>query len=123
MKRRMDTLWGAVMLAAALGAGCGANSSGSQEAAVAEASDALRTASDSSHFAELERLIVGVDRDLGRLGRNQQDAVRCDAEPEVTEVSVCDRTIPSRMRYEWSDCVAGRGHEGSRVARWSSCMT
>ncbi|MCY1075009.1 hypothetical protein [Archangium lansingense] len=110
-----DKLWGAVLLAAALGAGCGANSSESaQEAAVAEAGDALGTASDSSHFAELERLIVGLDRDLGRLGRNQQDAVRCDSEPEVTEVQVCDRTIPSRMRYEWSDCEAGKGHEGHR---------
>ncbi|MGZ3457225.1 MAG: hypothetical protein ACXU86_01845 [Archangium sp.] len=95
-------LLGAVLLAAALGTGCGGSSSTQEEVPAAEAADALGTASDSAHFVELERLIAGVD---GNPERNQQEAFQCDPNPDVTEVQVCDRTIPSKMHFEWSNCT------------------
>ncbi len=99
-KRGQGRLLGTVLLAAALGTGCGGASS-EEETPAAQASEALGTASDSAHSMELERLIAGLDGDLKR---EQHEAFRCDPEPEVTEVQVCDKTVPSRMRFEWTEC-------------------
>ncbi len=98
-KRGQGRLLGTVLLAAALGTGCG--SALGEETPAAQASEALGTASDSSHSMELERLIAGLDGDLKR---EQHEAFRCDPEPEVTHVQVCDETVPSRMRFEWTEC-------------------
>jgi hypothetical protein len=99
-KRGQGRLLGTVLLAAALGAGCGSASS-EEETPAAQASEALGAASDSAHSMELERLIAGLDGDLKR---EQHEAFRCDPEPEVTEVQVCGETVPSRMRFEWTEC-------------------
>ncbi|HEX8438861.1 hypothetical protein [Archangium sp.] len=105
-KRGQGKLLGTVLLAAALGTGCGGASSEEETPAV-EASEALGAASDSAHSVELERLIAGLDGDLKR---EQHEAFRCDPEPEVTEVQVCGETVPSRMRFEWTECTRAPFH-------------
>jgi hypothetical protein len=96
-------LLGVVLLATAVGTGCEAGSA--EEAPAAQASEALGTASDSAHFLGLEPLLAGLEVNPERF---QREAYQCDPSPDVTEVQVCDRTVPSNMRFEWSNCTLQR---------------
>lgn len=88
-----------VTLTAALGAGCTQS-----EDATAAAVEALEPASNSTDSAELAGLLRG---DMIASDRDTAEGFRCDASPDITYTTVCDRSFPATVHLEWSGCTTG----------------
>jgi hypothetical protein len=94
--------WRAVVGAAAAALilnGCGL---GTSEDPTTAAAQAIEIASSSTNAVEVANLMRGP----ADFRAEAAEGFRCDAEPEVTYVDVCGRSLPATVHLEWSNCTA-----------------
>ncbi|HVE86899.1 MAG TPA: hypothetical protein VND93_28785 [Myxococcales bacterium] len=88
---------GVVVLLAGVVSGCG-NRAEDATASVAEAVEPASSATDSPEIAGLlDGLLGGPDRDT-------LEGFHCDASPDISSVTVCDKQFPSGIHLDWTAC-------------------
>lgn len=114
--------WVVGLAAAAMVTGCSASSEDTTSA-VADALEQTSSSGDSTETAGALRG-GGLERALGKgFGLGGKDAIEgfhCDAEPDVTPITVCGRELPAAIHLEWTDCAAA--HHGGKKGGGAEAM-
>lgn len=110
-KKSSSWLGAVALVAGALTSGCAGDSSA--EDATTVVSQAVETASDSSDAVEVSSLMRG----MNALRSEAVEGFHCDATPDIVNVEVCGKSLPSTVHLEWTDCASpgrpgGGGHRG-----------
>ncbi|SET49696.1 hypothetical protein [Stigmatella erecta] len=102
---------GAVALVAStLMGGCGesASSTDTSTDTTPDVSQAVETTQDASDAVEVSSLLRGLDK----LRPQAVEGFHCDAEPDITTVEVCGKSLPATVHLEWTDCAAPSRPDG-----------
>jgi hypothetical protein len=88
--------------------GCVESASSTDTATTPDVSQAVETTQDSSDAVEVSSLLRGLDK----LRPQAVEGFHCDAEPDITTVEVCGKSLPASVHLEWTGCGAPSHPDG-----------
>jgi hypothetical protein len=98
------------LVAGTMTVGCGASTPGTDTATdtTSDVSQVVETTQDASDAVEVSRLLHGLDK----LRPQGVEGFHCDAEPDITTVEVCGKSLPATVHLEWTECAAPSRPDG-----------
>ena len=104
--KKFGGLWlGMTLFTGMLAGGCGAGSSSTTSVtqdATTMVAQTVESTSDATDAVEAASLMRG----LHALRSNAVEGFHCDTEPDITNITVCGKSLPATVHLEWASCAA-----------------
>ena len=96
------------LLTGVLTGGCNSETASVTQEVTTLVSQAVESTSDASDAVEVASLMRG----LNALHSEAVEGFHCDSSPDVTNVTVCGKSLPATVHLEWTECAAPGGGKG-----------